>query len=231
MEADIRVRGNIPPRPSTVKDLSIKEVTDNFGIEESVISNIVTEMKAKVNAPTTGHWPLDRFTHSDWRVQTKNRMRDFQKFAISCFIEETLVPEYRATLLAESPSASMLRSELQTMLSSHANRVNVIDKPKATMKKVKEWRFPDRIVKVKAPETPLADIEEAIMELSSHDSSLNWRVGIKMAMKSILRLPTAALTPRTKDVNPLVKEMVAKLEEVTNHLRSCALRVNLNHFD
>ena len=63
MEADIRFRNLIPPRPSSVKDLSPRAVTQSFNLEESIISNIINDMKLKANAPTTGHWPLDRPTH------------------------------------------------------------------------------------------------------------------------------------------------------------------------
>jgi hypothetical protein len=215
MEADIRLRIAIPSRPSTAAELQPKAVSQAYDLEDTAVTTVMAEMKQKTTAPTTGHWPLDRPTYNDWRLLTKNKTRDWQKYAAAALIEEMLVAEYRPTLLKESLAASQLRTLVETLLSGHATRRNVIDPSTGTMKKVKQWTFPDRLPNVEHSDTAFPDIGEVFEELSGDISTSRWKAGIEVAMKSILRLPTAALTPRVKLVHPVIKDLVSKLEQVS----------------
>jgi hypothetical protein len=218
LEADIRTRHPIPPRPATSKELSAKAVAQNYKVKESLFTTMVTDMKGTSKSPTTGHWALDRRTHNDWRDNKKHIARDWQKFAIAAFIEEKLVAEYRPKLLSNSGAAYTLRNKLKTMMASQAKRTIVIENN--TNRKGRFWQFPDGLTTDPTVRKDIIEIDEAIVELADNVTATKTASSTKSAIAAIRRLPNAILMPKSKNLNPVIESLVTELEKVSPDTRS-----------
>jgi len=168
-----------------------------------------------VDALTTGHWPLDYVTHNDWRHHTRNKSRDWMKYATAAFLEETLVPKYRSTLLERSAAAAVIRNDLNTLFNVNSKKRSVINPTTKKTQVVQQYVFPDRLENVENPTPPFEDLTEVLADLRSSTPKNVITARIKQTTTAILKLPSAQLTPRDNKVNPEIAEIVKKLEQVT----------------
>ena len=215
LEGDIRFRLTVPARPSEVKDLSPKALETTKTGAEMAIKRIIADMiKAGTKAITTGHWALDYVTHHDWRKESKNKTRDYQKYAIAAYLEETLVPTYRETLFEQSAAAALLRFELHDLLSKHAKKRAVIVPSTKKTQTVQRYDFPDGLPDPRNDVSYTEDLGDIMNELTSTGPQTKMKQTIKKATKALLKLPSALLTPRTKKINPEIATLVSNLERV-----------------
>lgn len=194
----------------------MKSIQTRYPGADTKIKEILRDMTdAGPTAITTGHWPLDYVTYNDWRKSTsKNKSRDWLKFATAAYFEEVFVPDYRPALFQESPAAGVLRSALNTILSQHARKKAVLVRGTKKTDVVQRYIFPDGLPNVEEVTDPTEDLSDIFNELSWSSPATNHNRGIKTTTKSILKLPSAHLTPRTKKVNPQISSLVSKLEKV-----------------
>lgn len=215
MEADIRFRVSVPARPSEAKELTPRAIETTHPGAQREIKQIIADMiKAGSKAITTGHWALDYVTHNDWRKESKNKNRDYQKYAIAAFVEETLVSTYRENLLEQSSAAAALRHELHDLLSKHAKKKAVIVPGTKKTETVQRYNFPDGIDDQADVAEYADDLGDILNELTFTGRNTRTRQTIKKTTKAILKLPSALLTPRTKKVNPEIAALVTNVEKV-----------------
>ena len=102
-------------------------------------------LQSRTKAITTGHWPLDYVTRNNWQKQFKNKKRDYQKYAIAAYVEETLVSTYHQTLFKQSSPAAALQDQLHYLLSKHTKKRRVIVPGMRKTETVQHYNFPDGI--------------------------------------------------------------------------------------
>jgi hypothetical protein len=218
LEADIRFRFPVPGRRSEAKDLTPRAIEITHAGAEQDIKQIIADMiKAGTKAITTGHWPLDHVTHNDWRKESKNRHRDYQKYAIAAYLEETLVPTYREKLLEQSVAAADLRRDLHDLLSKRAKKKAIIVPGSKKAETVQRYNFPDGLGVPPNVSENRDDLGDTMIELSLSGSESKHKHTIKKLMKAVLKLPSALLVPRAHKVHPAVADKVAELERVFLH--------------
>lgn len=181
-----------------------------------VLNDMVEIMKdKKSNSDSTGHWSLDAFSHHTWRKSQRNQERDFLKFAIPAFHEETAVSLYRKELFKRSEIARYLRTTLRTCFTSFVKPRNQISQGKTVQ--YTSYDFPDDSV--------LKDIDPCnardSLDIDDIIQSNDRVVYITMARKSIQDLKKsvgnhycAKRIPGAPKLNPDVAIAINNLENV-----------------
>jgi hypothetical protein len=111
--------GNIQ-RPS-FKDITGTKCKDQypgaFSSETTDTFNAMSKVKSGTSGViTTGLWPLDHESNSDWRHST-HRKTVWTQWIYMARIEKILVDRYRAKMLRKCPPALLIRDNLASLLS------------------------------------------------------------------------------------------------------------------
>lgn len=215
----------VPARPSTPKELSLKALEDTYPGAEKTIKAMHADMKKlSPTAITSNHWTLDCYSHNPWRQNTKNRDRDWLKYAIAAFVEEKIVAQYRATLLSECAAAGTLRQLLKELLTLGLRKQGRVVPGKKTTG-IRVYTFPDGLSHADPEDVSTEDIDTVILQLTSTSALKNTSKEIKKVKRAILQIPAAHLTPRVKTPNPKIAALVAQLEHVSAIVHQCCLYI------